>query len=189
MRVRIVRRPLGTIDGMALEEFELGGVYETGSQLGCLFLAEGWAEPVGPESQPAARTSPPDTQGRVVLLVDDDADMRALLGHLLEDQGYRIVVARHGKEALQRVQECCPELIILDLNMPVMDGWQFLSARERLDARLAAIPVLLLSGSHDEVARESAKSKAAAFVSKPFDPDHLMSVVRAASYANASATA
>jgi len=186
MRLRITRRPTGTIDGIALDQFHVGALYEVGPQLGCVFLAEGWAEPVRDEAAHVVRPPPVDVHGPVVLVVDDDADVRRFVGHLLEGHGYRIMVARHGAEALQRLREHCPDLIVLDLNMPVMDGWQFLSAQQRLDDQLAAIRVVLLSGSHAAKC-DSAKVKAAAFLPKPCDPDDLLRTLRAASR-NGSAT-
>jgi CheY-like chemotaxis protein len=80
-----------------------------------------------------------------ILVVDDDARLRESVMLLLGDAGYRALGAANGREALEIAERESPSLILLDLMMPVMDGWQFLSERaEHRGARQAA--VVLLSG-------------------------------------------
>ncbi len=79
-----------------------------------------------------------------VLVVDDDADARARLRAVLERSGWSVVEAAHGQEALEQVERAVPQLILLDLTMPVMDGFAFLRAlRERPDCR--DVPVVVLT--------------------------------------------
>ena len=80
-----------------------------------------------------------------VLVVDDDASLREQIVALLREEGYRAIGASNGREALEMAERETPRLILLDLAMPVMDGWQFLAARgSNAGARDAA--VVLLSG-------------------------------------------
>jgi CheY-like chemotaxis protein len=179
MRLRMTRKPVGRIDGVALDQFHVGEVYELGTQVACVFLAEGWAEVA--DTQEIVRPPPEDIRVRgVVLVVDDDPSLRALAKTLLTCQGYHVVVAEHGEDGIRRLRECCPDVIVLDLNMPVMDGWQFRAEQQRLsDERLAAIPVVLLTAA-DHVAQHAATLKARAFIPKPFDPIELMDAIDAA---------
>lgn len=86
---------------------------------------------------------------KAVLLVEDDPDIREDLAFLLEHQGYAVVTAEHGLDALRKLQgQPPPCLILLDLMMPVMDGWT-LCAELRKDPRLSQVPVVLLSGAAD----------------------------------------
>ncbi len=59
-----------------------------------------------------------------VLVVDDDAGIRRMIAAVLEDEGYRVRLADHGREALDRIAEHPPQLVVLDLQMPVMSGWE-----------------------------------------------------------------
>jgi len=80
-----------------------------------------------------------------VLVVDDDASLREQIVALLREEGYQAIGASNGREALEVAERETPRLILLDLAMPVMDGWQFLAARgSNAGARDAA--VVLLSG-------------------------------------------
>lgn len=178
MRLRITRKPVGRIDGVALDQFHVGEVYELGTQVACVFLAEGWADVA--DATEIVRPPPEDIRVKgVVLVVDDDPSLRALAESLLTCQGYHVVVAEHGEDGIRRLRECCPDVIVLDLNMPVMDGWQFRAEQLDLpDERLAAIPVVLLTAD-DRVAQHAATLKARAFIPKPFDPIVFMDVIDA----------
>lgn len=114
-----------------------------------------------------------------VLLVEDDADLREALTETLRDEGYDVAAASHGLEALERLREgLLPDVILLDLMMPVMNGWEF-RARQREDAGLAAIPVILLSAAHDlEVQRVELEARDA--VRKPVPRERLLASIRKA---------
>jgi len=84
------------------------------------------------------------TEGKLVLVVDDDADSRILLTNLIEECGCRVLTVESGEQALRRVREVRPDLIVLDLMMPQMDGWQVLSALKS-DPQLRDIPVVVAS--------------------------------------------
>jgi CheY-like chemotaxis protein len=110
---------------------------------------------------------------RVFLVDDDDALLDALAG-LLESEGYEIETARNGREALEKLATMAPPgVILLDLKMPVMDGWQFLAARAA-DPDVPHVPVVLLSG----LAFIPNAPGVADFLSKPIDPSRLLACVR-----------
>src|SRR5436190_5778708 len=86
----------------------------------------------------------PMTRGRTVLVVDDEPDVRNTVAMILEDEGYRVVTARDGREALNKVRSQLPDAILLDLMMPVLDGAGFL--REcRANPECRRVPVLVMS--------------------------------------------
>ena len=111
-----------------------------------------------------------------MLVVDDDPDIRELLFTALEDEGFEAVPAGNGQEALAIIRTFRPDVIVLDLMMPVMDGWTFAKRlRERDD-----IPIVVLSAATD-LARHAKTIGAAAVIAKPFDLDQLLpKVARAA---------
>lgn len=179
MRLRICRQPSGTIDGIAVDQFRHGLVYDIGAQLASVFVAQGWGEPVaGDDDQRTAH--PPNRLAALVLVVDDHTDLRRLTAGILTCNGYDVIEASDGRNAIASLCEHAPDLVILDLNMPVMDGWQFLAEQQRLpDGELAAIPVLLVTGA--EGGRDDARTvKAVGLVRKPFDPDQLLRAVERA---------
>jgi CheY-like chemotaxis protein len=92
-----------------------------------------------------------------ILLVDDDNEVRELLTEMLESAGFAVETARNGVEALDALRRRRPTLVILDLMMPVMDGWQ-LRARMLEDEPLANIPVIVMSGAGDLCERSEALS-------------------------------
>jgi CheY-like chemotaxis protein len=116
----------------------------------------------------------------LVLIVDDDADLRGVTGAILSLHGYDVVEAADGRIALACLAEWLPDLVILDLRMPVMDGWEFLAEQQELaDERLAAIPVLLLTGEAAPE-HEAMQLNAAGLVQKPYEPEDLLEAVSAA---------
>ena len=181
MRLRICRPLQGSIDGVAIDHLQPGLIYDLGTQVASVLLAEGWAEPVGAADSSVAKTRPPPKRASaVVLVVDDESDLRQLVADLLSWHGYDVVLAQHGREALERLCEHCPDLVLLDLNMPVMDGWQFRAEQRRLlEPGLVNIPVLILSGA-DGADKHAAKLGVVGAIEKPFDPDRLLDAVRTA---------
>jgi CheY-like chemotaxis protein len=79
-----------------------------------------------------------------VLVVDDDPDIRESLGSILTEEGYFVRTARNGVEALQRMADQPPDLVLLDLMMPVLDGWHVMRI-VRADPRLRHTPIIVLS--------------------------------------------
>jgi CheY-like chemotaxis protein len=84
-----------------------------------------------------------------VMIVDDDSDARLVLADLIRSAGYSVVTARNGEEALQWLTEVRPELIVLDVIMPRMDGAEFRQQQRRNPAWIR-IPTVVLTGAADE---------------------------------------
>jgi len=178
VRLRICRQPWGTIDGVRLDQFRPGLVYDIGSQLAGVFLAEGWAVPIA--GHDASVRPPPPRIAALILVVDDQTDLRQLTADLLSCNGYDVVQAGHGRDAIVKLCEHSPDLVVLDLNMPVMDGWQFRAEQLRLpDGHLTAIPVLLLTGE-DRPDDHFRTLKAVGLIKKPFDGDELLYALQTA---------
>jgi CheY-like chemotaxis protein len=109
-----------------------------------------------------------------VLLAEDDDDVRRSIALILENDGFAIVNAVNGAEALASLKSEHPDFVLLDLNMPVMNGFEFL--KEKSDDRLvASIPVIAITAD----ARQKAPAGAVALLRKPFDLDEFLKLVRA----------
>jgi excisionase family DNA binding protein len=119
-------------------------------------------------SGPGGRTS-----GPLVLVVDDDARLREFMRVNLELEGYTVREAASGEEALQALEDQAPQLVLLDVVMPGIDGWQML---QRMQERHGSIPVIMFSGQVDaDSAGDAAKRGAnGGFIGKPFDPQQLI---------------
>jgi two-component system, chemotaxis family, chemotaxis protein CheY len=116
-----------------------------------------------------------NTLRKTVLLAEDDPEIRDLLEDILEEQGYDVIPARTGTQALSFLHanaETPPEFVLLDLMMPIVTGWQVLQEM-RNDPRLAQVPVIILSG-----AAQDKPQGANAFLRKPFSIDQLFSVIQ-----------
>jgi CheY-like chemotaxis protein len=109
---------------------------------------------------------------RAVLVVDDDDAVRDLLATVLVDVGYDVRTAPNGRDALAIAQRERPDVVVMDVNMPVLDG---LSACRRLrdDARTASLPVLIMS-AHPIGERRLGECRADRFLRKPFDITQLV---------------
>jgi CheY-like chemotaxis protein len=114
----------------------------------------------------------PHFQGRVIVVVDDDANMRALLQVLLELHGAKVVATGDSAHAEQMIAFIQPDLVLLDIDMPVVDGWE-LARRLRENGLTAAIPFMFVTGSSRVESQTAAVAGAAGIVSKPFDPELL----------------
>lgn len=124
---------------------------------------------------------------RSILVVDDDPDIREGLLALLESEGYAVGEARNGREGLEKVEELSPALILLDLMMPVMNGWEF-GQRLRSRPEWADIPLIVLSAAGNARAKMS-DLRALAYLPKPFEVEELLRLIRRAlSPANAPAS-
>jgi CheY-like chemotaxis protein len=123
--------------------------------------------------------------GWTILVVDDDAAQRAATAELLSARGYDVVLAGDGQEAFERLEDgLLPDLIVLDLTMPRMDGWTFL--RHLREAARSTVPVLVTSA----LAREHPPEGADACLEKPIEPTKFGALVaRLSSGARAPAIA
>ncbi len=108
-----------------------------------------------------------------VLVVDDDPDILDALSEILEVEGYDVQRARNGREALQRLEQGVPDLVLLDLMMPVMDGWEF----ARSLAPGARPPIIVLSADRN-VSAKAKEIGALGWLAKPFELSELLEAVR-----------
>jgi CheY-like chemotaxis protein len=110
-----------------------------------------------------------------VLVVDDDVDLRSIVAEILSEEGYSVATAWNGLDALETLARVRASLILLDLMMPEMDGWEF-RRRQLAAPELAAIPVVVFT-AHANVAEAAATMSAAAGLQKPVDVGGLLAVV------------
>ena len=112
--------------------------------------------------------------GPLVLIVDDDEKLREYVRVNLEAEGYVVREAGSADEGLAALGEQSPDLILLDVMMPQVDGWEMLR-RIQEHTGVGAIPVIMFSGKVDERSAEEAASRGAqGFIGKPFDPRSLI---------------
>lgn len=109
-----------------------------------------------------------------VLVVEDDSDLATLLELVLQDAGYRVRTAPHGRAALERVAEEVPALILLDMRMPVMNGWEF--AQEFRARYGRACPIVVVTAAENARARAE-EIGADGWLAKPFDLDDVLATV------------
>lgn len=115
-----------------------------------------------------------------ILAIDDDERIRRLVEINLQRAGYRISTAADGVEGLEQIARERPDLVLLDINMPRLDGIEMLR-RLRADAATATLPVILLTAkSRDEDILEGKRSGADYYLNKPFSPTELLALVREA---------
>ncbi|HEU4400661.1 MAG TPA: response regulator [Candidatus Polarisedimenticolia bacterium] len=115
---------------------------------------------------------------QTVMVVDDDVDIVDMTRLILEGGGYRVVPARSGPEALQKLEQGHPDLILLDINMPEMDGWQVLRAL-KVDERSAGIPVAMFSIKMEVRDKlHGLQEGAYDYINKPFSCEDLLGRVR-----------
>jgi excisionase family DNA binding protein len=119
------------------------------------------------------RSGPEARRGPVVLIVDDDDEVREYVRVNLEPEGYIVREASSAEEGMQVLDGSPPDLILLDVMMPEVDGWEML---RRVHERhgVGTVPVVMFSGKVDEVAGHAAGRGAQGFIGKPFDPQELI---------------
>jgi len=115
----------------------------------------------------------PSGVGRI-LVVDDDLDIREVIAELLTDEGYEVSVARNGQEALASCRALPPELIILDLQMPVMDGLEFARVRDA-DPNLSRIPICVMTAFR---ATATVPPGVSGILAKPLGQTELIAIAR-----------
>ena len=113
-----------------------------------------------------------------VLIVDDYPDAREMYSEYLQFSGFEVIEAENGMEALSQAAEKSPDIILMDLSLPVMDGWEA-TRRLKADERTAGIPVVALTGHALAGISEGAKRAGCdAFVTKPCLPEDLVKEIR-----------
>lgn len=114
---------------------------------------------------------------KTILVVDDEADVVQGLAAVLEAEGFKVVTARDGQEALAKVRSERPDLLILDLVLPKLDGWR-VCQQLKLSKEFHKIPVILLSGLLMESSGKDELSLGDALLPKPCPPGQLLATLR-----------
>ncbi len=113
-----------------------------------------------------------------ILIVDDNSELLELLRLGLKDAGFNVATAPDGLEALRRARSVCPDLIVLDLVLPELDGFAVCEALKR-DQQTAGIPIIVLTGLNSQFTRYAGlESGANEYVTKPVSPSHLVSRIQ-----------
>ncbi len=138
--------------------------------------ADGDPEALGPQpvvAEGSAASDEPTARRRRILLIEDDAELREAMQETLALRGMEVTSAGNGRDALQQMRLARPDLVILDLMLPVMDGWQFRAELKR-DPALADTPVVVISGNDSATA---AAVDADLYMTKPIDPGTLLRAI------------
>ena len=111
---------------------------------------------------------------RKILIVDDSVSMRQMVSFTLRQGGYEVIEAKHGQAALNKLQSSVVDLIITDLNMPVMDGITLIQNVRKMPA-MKSKPILMLTTEGIAAKKEQGKAAGATgWIVKPFDPEKLL---------------
>ncbi|MDY6862547.1 MAG: response regulator [Thermodesulfobacteriota bacterium] len=111
-----------------------------------------------------------------ILVIDDDSEIRTILGDILVSLGYGVIMANDGLEGIDRIKECTIDLIMCDVYMPNLSGLEFLKEIKKIEIE---IPVVMVTGLPDvDIAVEAMKEGAADFISKPFRLEQIENVVK-----------
>lgn len=112
-----------------------------------------------------------------ILVVDDEPTIVRLMEFILARQGHEMIVAVNGEEALEKIKTHQPDLVLLDIMMPRIDGYE-VAQKLRADPQTAGLPIIMLSAkAQDEDIRRGVEVGVDEYVTKPFTPDHLVQVV------------
>jgi len=113
-----------------------------------------------------------------ILVVDDEPDIVTVIGKSLKDNGYEVIAAYNGQEALEKAKTEKPDLILLDLMLPIMDGYKVCGLLKN-DTRYSKIPIILFTAKAQEKdIKLGEKVGADAYITKPFEPEVLFSKIK-----------
>jgi chemosensory pili system protein ChpA (sensor histidine kinase/response regulator) len=133
--------------------------------------------PQQPISTEPPQPQPRDSSTLTALVVDDSITMRRVTERLLERRGVKVATARDGLDAITALQESEPDIILLDIEMPRMDGYQF-AAHVRNDARFAQLPIIMITSRSGEKHRAKAIELGVNdYLSKPYQEQHLIDAI------------
>lgn len=119
-----------------------------------------------------------EEENKKVLVVDDEPDVLALLTLMLKSQGYNVITAIDGQEALEKARKEAPDLILLDVMLPKMDGYK-VARMLKFDENFSHIPIILLTAKIQEKDRQTGLEMGANdYMTKPFDTALLLSKVK-----------
>lgn len=115
---------------------------------------------------------------KIIFTVDDSRTMRDMLLLALTDAGFDVVQAEDGVDALERLEGVTPDVIITDINMPRMDGFELIE-KLRADGRYRATPILVLTTESEQSRKDRARQAGATgWIIKPFNPEKLVDAIR-----------
>jgi len=136
------------------------------------------SSPDGRSTMPGPNRAVPPAAGKSILVIDDDQTNQNIIRHFLEKNGFAVASAGDGEEGLRQARDKPPALILLDLMLPGMSGFQVLS-RLKQDAALAPIPVVILSSlTQEDDMMKALTSGAADYITKPLSPVVLMTKIK-----------
>jgi DNA-binding response OmpR family regulator len=126
------------------------------------------------------RYEPPQANAERIIVAEDDPCIANLIAYNLEQEGYRVSIAADGVEALRQLREAPPDLLVLDLLLPLQSGWQVMrEIRAHQGTRLATLPVLIVSAlACERLERDLTRLGAQRLLGKPFSVKDLCAVVR-----------
>ncbi|MBX3217119.1 MAG: response regulator [Labilithrix sp.] len=111
-----------------------------------------------------------------ILAIEDDADLRELLRFVLEEKGYAVATAENGREALECIRQQMPDIILLDMRMPIMSGADFATEYRTRYAHGARAPLIVMTAA-EHASRRSTEIGASDFLRKPFSTEELIALV------------
>jgi DNA-binding response OmpR family regulator len=118
------------------------------------------------------------TKTKKILFLEDEAELLAALGSLLRDQGYQVAEAQSGEIALKKLEEGVPDLIIADIKLPGIDGFDFFTEVRKKEG-MANVPFVFLTAYNNLAAMSMAKTHGAAeYITKPFDFEYLVARIK-----------
>lgn len=120
-----------------------------------------------------ARVDDAAVAARPILVVDDDPEILAMLRDFLESEGLAVRTASNGAEALEALDDVVPALILLDMRMPVLDGWAF---AERFHERALTYPIVVMTAA-ESARRWAEEIGATGYIAKPFDVNELLETI------------
>ena len=124
-------------------------------------------------ARPRAQVDGSAAAGAPILVVDDDPEILAMLRDFLEGEGLTVRTASNGAEALDALDELVPSIILLDMRMPVLDGWGF---AEQLRTRRLTYPIVVMTAA-DSARRWAEEIGASGYIAKPFDVNELLQTI------------
>ena len=110
---------------------------------------------------------------KTIMIVDDEPPIVQVVGDLLKSKGYKVIGVMSGKEAMEKLKESQPDLILLDIMMPGMDGWDVVE-KIKANKNLEKIPIIFLTAKVDAVSRGMGSLASADYITKPFDNNDLI---------------
>ncbi len=124
-------------------------------------------------------TAPKMTETKVtILLADDEEDIKIVVRMFLESSGYEVVTAYDGLDAVEKIRDCKPDLILMDIMMPVMDGIEVTRQIKERDETKDIPVVMLTAAAQSTMVERAMQAGAADYLSKPFEPEHMLEIIK-----------